>query len=81
MIRIPSGFAHGFLSLEDNSEVLFKTSELWSQDKERSIRLNDKEININWPLKKFKINSPIISKKDNLGSSFVYADTKGDIFL
>ena len=43
MIWIPVGFAHGFLSLEDNSEVLYKASELWSNDHERSIRWNDKK--------------------------------------
>ena len=40
MIWIPVGFAHGFLSLEEkNSEVLYKASELWSKDEERSIKM------------------------------------------
>ena len=59
MFWIPVGFAHGFLALEENSEVLYKTNEYWSNDHDRSIRWNDKNININWP-----INKPIISKKD-----------------
>ena len=65
MIWIPVGFAHGFLSLEDNSEVLYKTSELWSRDKERSIIWNDKEININWPLKDINFSEPRLSEKDS----------------
>lgn len=64
MIWIPVGFAHGFLSLEDNSQVLYKTSELWSKDKERSIRWNDKKININWPLKDINFSYPRLSEKD-----------------
>ena len=65
MIWIPVGFAHGFLSLEDNSEVLYKTSELWSRDIERSIIWNDKEININWPLKDINFSEPRLSEKDS----------------
>ncbi len=78
---VPSGFAHGFLSITDIADVQYKTTNFWKKDSERTLIWNDINLNINWPLKKFKINSPIISKKDNLGSSFVYADTKGDIFL
>ena len=65
MIWIPVGFAHGFLSLEDNSQVLYKTSELWSKDKERSIRWNDKKINIIWPLIQYDISEPLLSSKDS----------------
>ena len=68
MIWIPVGFAHGFLSLEDNSEVLYKVSELWSKDDERSIRWNDNKININWPLKDIKFSEPILSEKDSKAS-------------
>tara|TARA_A100001011_G_scaffold350690_1_gene390173 strand:+ start:260 stop:838 length:579 start_codon:yes stop_codon:yes gene_type:complete len=64
MIWIPVGFAHGFLSLEDNSEVLYKASELWSQEQDRSIRWDDKDINIKWPLKDIKCSEPRLSDKD-----------------
>ena len=46
MIWIPGGFAHGFLALEKNSEVLYKASELWSNEHDRSIRWDDNNINI-----------------------------------
>ena len=61
---IPVGFAHGFLSLEDNSEVLYKASELWSIN-ERSIRWDDTNININWPLKEINCLVPRLSEKDS----------------
>ncbi len=64
MIWIPVGFAHGFLSLEENSEVIYKVTELWSKEQDRSIKWNDKEINIKWPLKDINISKPILSAKD-----------------
>ena len=65
MIWIPVGFAHGFLALEENSEVLYKASELWSDEHDRSIRWNDKYININWPLKDLNFIEPKLSEKDS----------------
>ena len=65
MIWIPVGFAHGFLSLEDNSELLYKASELWSKEQDRSIRWNDNNISIRWPLKDINFSEPILSEKDS----------------
>ena len=64
MIWIPVGFAHGFLSLEDNSELLYKASELWSKNHDKSIRWDDENININWPLKDINFSEPRLSEKD-----------------
>ena len=64
MLWIPVGFAHGFLSLKDNTEVLYKASGKWNKDHERSIRWNDKKININWPLEQFSVLKPLLSSKD-----------------
>ena len=74
MIWIPVGFAHGFLSLEDNSEVLYKTSQFWSEDQDRSIRWDDKNININWPLKDIDCSEPRLSEKDSKAPFFKNAD-------
>jgi dTDP-4-dehydrorhamnose 3,5-epimerase len=56
---IPSGFAHGFLSLENNTLLSYKCSEFYSMEHEMSLRWNDELLNINWETQK-----PIVSKKD-----------------
>jgi dTDP-4-dehydrorhamnose 3,5-epimerase len=50
MIFVPEGFAHGFQTLEDNSELLYFHSELYTPRNERAIRYNDPLIDIKWPL-------------------------------
>lgn len=47
---IPAGFAHGFVALEDNTQFLYKTTNYYSKESERSIVWNDQDININWPV-------------------------------
>jgi dTDP-4-dehydrorhamnose 3,5-epimerase len=48
---IPEGFAHGFLALEDETEFLYKTTDFWDKDSERSLRWDDPAIGIDWPLR------------------------------
>jgi dTDP-4-dehydrorhamnose 3,5-epimerase len=63
---VPPGFAHGFLTLSDYAEVLYKTTDFWDQGSERSIRWDDQEIAINWPLE-ILINSKLqLSEKDKI---------------
>ena len=50
-IWIPEGFAHGFIALEDNSEILYKTNNFYSKECERAIIWNDEQLKIEWPLK------------------------------
>lgn len=60
-LYIPKGFAHGFLTLEDNSDVLYIMSQFYVKGSERSYRYDDPAFNITWPL-----NPPyILSDKDN----------------
>lgn len=47
---VPAGFAHGFLALEEGSEVQYKVSEVYSPEHDRSIRADDPAIGIDWPL-------------------------------
>lgn len=46
---IPEGFAHGFLSLEDGSEVLYKTTDFWHGPSERVIQAEDPTVGVTWP--------------------------------
>jgi dTDP-4-dehydrorhamnose 3,5-epimerase len=46
---IPEGFAHGFLALEDDTHFLYKTTDVYARDCERSIRWDDPAIGIHWP--------------------------------
>jgi len=74
MIWIPVGFAHGFLAIKEDSEVLYKASELWSKEQDRSIRWDDKDININWPLKDINCFEPRLSEKDSKAPFLKNAD-------
>ena len=49
-IWIPEGFAHGFMSLEDDTHFLYKTTDVYARDCERSIRWDDADIGIQWPV-------------------------------
>lgn len=50
LLYVPEGFAHGFQSLEDNTEIFYQVSQFYSPNAERGIRWNDPFFNINWPL-------------------------------
>lgn len=60
---IPRGFAHGFLTLTDNVEFLYKADNYYNKDSEGSIRYDDKTIGIDWDLKQ-NISDFILSDKD-----------------
>ena len=59
---IPAGFAHGFMTLSDTAEFLYKTTDYYSPEHERSIHWNDSSIGIKWPT----TNNPILSLKNNI---------------
>jgi len=65
-IFIPAGFAHGFLCLSKNCAVYYKCTNYRDKKSEKTIKWNDKSLNIKWPIKK-----PILSKKDALGMNFI----------
>jgi len=58
-VLIPRGFGHGFLTLTDNVEFLYKTDNVYSAKDDRGIRWNDPELAIDWGIKQ-----PIVSEKD-----------------
>ena len=70
LIWIPEGFAHGFLALTDDAEVLYKTTDYWAPEHERCIVWNDAALAIDWPIR----GEPSLSGKDAQGSAFKAAE-------
>ncbi len=62
-IWIPPGFAHGFVVLSESAEFLYKTTDYWAPEFERTILWNDPTIGIEWPLD----SAPLLSAKDQGG--------------
>jgi len=58
---VPEGFAHGFVVLSETAEFLYKTTDYWAPEFERSILWNDPDIGIHWPIE----GEPTLSAKDN----------------
>jgi len=69
MLWVPIGFAHGFAVLSEAAEVLYKTTDFYAPECERTIRWDDAELRIPWP-----IAQPILSDKDRAGRAFAEAD-------
>ena len=65
MLYIPEGFAHGFLTLEDDTIFSYKCSENYHPEAEDAILWSDEDLNINWD-----VESPIISDKDKKAQAF-----------
>lgn len=68
---IPEGFAHGFLTLSDTSEFLYKVTDFYNPESERCIFWNDIDLNISWP----KVKEISLSSKDLLGENFISIET------
>lgn len=67
---VPPGFAHGFVVVSEVAEVLYKATDFYAPQHERSILWNDPDIGINWPLSE----DPVLSQKDLAGQSFKDAE-------
>jgi dTDP-4-dehydrorhamnose 3,5-epimerase len=67
---IPEGFAHGFVVLSESAEFLYKTTDYWAPEHERSLAWNDPKIAIEWPLTE----QPALSGKDQKAVSFEHAE-------
>ena len=62
---VPEGFAHGFQALEDGTRVHYKVTNYWNQNSEKSVNPLSPSLGIKW-----RINSPLISEKDNKSRNF-----------
>ncbi|WP_261790264.1 dTDP-4-dehydrorhamnose 3,5-epimerase [Fusobacterium polymorphum] len=72
ILFIPKGFAHGFLSLENDTEIFYKCDNFYNPQNEAGIIWNDSDLNIDWKFEKYNIdkNKLIISEKDKKNMSF-----------
>ncbi|MDC0702644.1 dTDP-4-dehydrorhamnose 3,5-epimerase [Priestia sp. AB] len=68
-LLVPKGFAHGFCTIVENTEVQYKVDELYSPQHDRGIAWNDPTLNIDWPF-----NNPVLSDKDTKHPTLAEAD-------
>lgn len=66
---IPEGFGHGFVVLSESAEFLYKTTDYWAPEHERTIRWDDPDLAIDWPVRE-----PTLSAKDRVGTPFREAE-------
>ncbi len=71
-VLVPKGFAHGFVTLEPDTEFLYKVSDYYSRDHDRSIRFDDPEIGVDWPVSPDEIT---LSEKDRAADLLSETDT------
>jgi len=77
---VPVGFGHGFLTLSDTAEVLYKASGFWSKSCERSLLWNDPDLAIAWPLDRLNGSAPLLAEKDAAAPGFAEASAAGEVF-
>ena len=70
MLWVPPGFAHGFYVLSDSAEFLYKTTDYWAPEFERTLLWNDPALGIAWPLS----GEPILAAKDAAGGPLAHAE-------
>jgi dTDP-4-dehydrorhamnose 3,5-epimerase len=70
MLWVPPGFAHGFLVLSEHADFLYKATDYWFPEHERTLLWNDPALAIDWPLD----GAPTLAAKDAAGTPFAQAD-------
>lgn len=71
---VPPGLAHGFVVLSDSADFLYKTTDYYAPEHERSIAWDDPAIGIDWPLAAHGITAPLLSAKDRAGQPLSRAE-------
>ena len=71
MLWVPEGFAHGFMVTSESAEFLYKTTDYYAPEHERSLLWNDPDLGISWPLS----GAPLLKPNDERGTPFKQAET------
>lgn len=71
---VPPGFAHGFYVFSDVAEFQYKCTDFYAPEHERSIRWDDPDLAIEWPIERDQGNEPLLSEKDRAAVSFADAE-------
>ena len=71
MLWIPPGFAHGFIVVSEAAEFMYKTTDYWYAEHERTLLWSDPALRIRWPL----AGAPVITSRDAAGSPLAVAET------
>jgi dTDP-4-dehydrorhamnose 3,5-epimerase len=77
MFWMPPGMAHGFIVLSDFADFLYKATDYYAPEFERTILWNDPDLGIRWPL----VGEPILSSKDAAGLTFRDAEVYEGVLL
>ena len=75
MLWVPAGFAHGFLVTSESAEVLYKTTDYYAPEHERTLLWNDPALGITWPLTGEPAAQPTMTDKDRRGTPLAGAET------
>ena len=71
MLWVPPGFAHGFVVLSDFAEFVYKTTDYWYPEHERTLKWDDPALAIDWQF----VGEPVLAAKDRAGRSLAEAET------
>ncbi|MES2940932.1 MAG: dTDP-4-dehydrorhamnose 3,5-epimerase [Pseudomonadota bacterium] len=74
---VPPGFAHGFLVLSDSADFLYKTTDYYAPQHERTLLWNDPHVGVEWPLEALGGRAPQLSAKDAVGPRWAEAELFG----
>ena len=77
---VPEGFAHGFLTLSEHAEVLYKTTDFWSKECEGAILWDDPQLAIAWPLDSLGGIEPLLAEKEGNAALLAEALASGKLF-
>ena len=72
MLWVPPGFAHGFLTLKDGTDFLYKCTDFYAPASEHCLAWDDPAVGVDWPLDGM---APLVSAKDQVGKAFAEAAT------